>query len=235
MIKNKRIFPLLIVAVLLIGCSPQGVQEKTEDNIRKFDTTNDVKDTAYINETTYVGTSLPAELYEISFRTSEDGQYVSNKELTEYIGGDEKILPYLNTANEALILTFAQNGLAIKEDDYKEKIVQLYKSTSHLQVGEEMMTTNDYALHLYGLYVDNRISVRGDFESDSSLFWQSDYMYYVRGILTLTLEEDANNVYEEVFGIPLNKQNKTLDLIVQVRFMPGNPNEILGVEILGSI
>lgn len=213
----------------------KGPTETQKEDIRIIDTTNNPQDAAYVKETTYKGNSLPAELFEIRFRMNADGQYLSNIELLDYLGGEDSVFPYLNTANNALMLTFAQNGLEMKEAEYREKIQDLYASSQTIQIGENSLTTSEYALSLYELYKDNQIFVEGDFETDSSLVWQSDYVYYVRGILSLSLKQDNNGAYEDSFGIPLNKQNKTLNLIVQVKFMPNNYDEILGVDILGAI
>lgn len=239
--KGKYSLLVIIVALIAVIASfvvierNKGPTESNIDDMRVIETTNSVQGTAYVKDTIYKGASLPAELFEIPFCINKDGQYTSNKELIEYLGSEEKVLPYLNTTNTALMLTFAQNGLAIKENAYRAQIEALYAASPYMQINGESLSVEEYALALYSMYVDNRIVIEGDFESDSSLVWQSEYMYYVRGILSITLKADERGMFEDTFGIPLNQQHRNLDLIVQVRFMPGNADVILGIDILGAI
>ena len=240
-LEKKHLVIALFAAILaLVASSLQkndnlGVSETIKDDIRIFDTTNAVQDAAHTKETIYTGNNLPAELFEIPFQVNDDGQYLSNKELVDYLGGEDMMSPYLVKANEALMLTFAQNGAAIKEEAYIKDVCNLYNSVPSILINGEGVDIETYALSLYGMYVDNHIAVEGDFITDSSLVWQAEYAYYVRGILTLDLVEDERGIYGKTFGIPLNAKNKKINLVVQVRFMPGNAREILGIDILGAI
>ena len=238
--KNRNLLGVLSICLLLSGCSSGSAVkvEETDSGLNIYNTTNTIKNTAHVNETTYDNATLDAELFEIPFRTNEDANYVSNKEFLSSIEESETakdISSYLETAEKAVLLTFAQNGNDIEEETYTSSIETLYAASNAIYVNGSSYGPEEYAKHLYQLYSDNKIHVDGKFITDKSLIWQNNYMYYVRGTVELTLEDDVGEAYSKEFHLPLNKTSQNIKLIVQVKFMSGNHNQIIGIDILGMI
>lgn len=243
LIVKRLIFLTLFLAItFLSGCtsnstSPISVIDDP-NGVRIIDTKNSIKDTTYINETTCTNEALSPELFEIPFKTNEESTYISNADLVTYFETENtkaSIEDYLRTAEVAALSVYAQNGAAIKETEYLDTIKTLYSASQNIQSGEETYSVENYATHLYELYTDNRINIEGQFITDKSLIWYNNHMYYVRGELVLNLKEDINSAFYKEFGLPLTSQNKEIHLIVQVRFIPGNPEQIMGVDILSAL
>lgn len=234
------IFTLLAICMLACACSKnEGVTvTETSNGGRKIQTTNNLEDTAHIGETICSNTELEAVLFEIPFQTNQDAYYVSNVVLISYFEDSGKrgnVSQYLKTAEKAALLTYAQNYNTLNKKDYTEGIETLYSASEYIQILDETYSIEEYASYLYDFYKENKINITGEFTTDESLIWCNNYMYYVRGTLTLTLNEDALSAYSKEFGLPLTKENNELKLIVQVRFVPEKPEQIVGIDILCSI
>ena len=231
---------VLSCGILITGCSTRDPVTVTErdDGIRVFSTTNKIEDTAYIKETTCENENLEAILFEIPFKTSEDAHYKSNIEVIEYLSEDENVdiaQKYIDTAELAALSTYAQDWKTIDEAFYKETIQNLYSASDFIQLEDGTLTVEEYSTRLYELYKNNKISVSGNFTTDKSLIWSNNYIYYVRGVLSLTLNEDKTMAYQKEYGLPLTEESNTLNLIVQVRLMPDNPTKITGIDVLGAL
>ncbi len=236
--KRKIVLVLMFTAAMCFfsGCnSKNNVEMSTEDGYPTIHTSNTVDKSTYVDETTYKGSELNAALFEIPFQSSNDSTYESNKEIMEDTDKDE-IKNYLETAQKAVSTIYLNDYMKIadNQEDFSSTLSNLYASEDTISRNGEEYSKQDYIDKIMETYVDNKLILDGKFTTDTSLYYMDSYVYHVRGLLTVTMKSDATEAYEDLSHISL-QNGETKEYVVEVRFMGGNPNEILGIDILMEV
>lgn len=233
----KKIIAIIMFTMLcayMIGCGNDNTAnssaEVTADGVAVI-ANKPADNTPYMLDTTYAGADVPGALYDYPFQKSE--LYVKNKDLVKDMDSEE-IRNYIISATDYFDAIFGRNYHSILEDqdDFKESIVNLYDTDTFFE-NEEESTTTDYADDLMQWYVDNEIEINADFVSDSSLLYKDTY-YYLRGALTLTLQNGDPQAAKDKFGIDL-KNGVPVTIACEAEFIPGDPAHVNGIELTSYI
>lgn len=199
-----------------------------ENQIIKSDK-DKIEDTNYILETNYKGNNMPVELYDTEFKKSK--YYISNKEFLEVLNKKKtNAQKYIDSAKDFTSTIFGNNynDILADQDTFSE-------SLDGFLVGSEYFESekSDLADNIMQAYVDNKLEMTAVFETDESLIY-NDVLYYIRGVVEITKRGGNAKDYEKVFGIKTAK-DETVKLMVEYSFEPGNPQGIVGINVMGYI
>lgn len=238
MMKKKKIIAGMVsVALLLSGCGGSTTEKVAslsklgvdKSEIITSDKT-DIKDTTYLLETTYSGADVPIELYDVPFQKTE--YYISNKDFSDTLSKKSSdAQAYIDTATACTGTLFGNNYTDILSDQDA-----FTADLSEYFAGDEYMFgayTDEMINSILEAYVDNKLEVTASFITDGSLVY-NDILYYLRGVVEITVRGGDAAAYEQVFGIKTAK-NQKVRLMVEYAFEPNNPDSIVRADILGYI
>ena len=238
MMKKKKIIAGMVsVALLLSGCGGSTTEKVASLSKLGVDKSEiiisdktDIKDTTYLLETTYSGADVPIELYDVPFQKTE--YYISNKDFSDTLSKKSSdAQAYIDTATACTDVLFGNNYTDIlsDQDAFTETLTEYF-------AGDEYIInayTDEIINSVLEAYADNKLEVTADFTTDSSLIY-NEVLYYLRGVVGITVRNGDATAYEQVFGIKTAK-NKKVQLMVEYAFEPNDADHIVDIYILGYI
>lgn len=238
MMKKKKIIAGMVsVALLLSGCGGSTTEKVASLSKLGVDKSEiiisdktDIKDTTYLLETTYSGADVPIELYDVPFQKTE--YYISNKDFSDTLSKKSSdAQAYIDTATACTDVLFGNNYTDIlsDQDAFTETLTEYF-------AGDEYIInayTDEIINSVLEAYADNKLEVTADFTTDSSLIY-NDVLYYLRGVVGITVRNGDATAYEQVFGIKTAK-NKKVQLMAEYAFEPNDADHIVDIYILGYI
>lgn len=245
---NTRIIVIATIGILSIGAfciaykgERSNVKDLDDGVVAEQDTQQGketVEGTSYVTDTSYTGTQIPEELFETPFETEKTTEYIANKDLIKQLDDDE-VSGYLNTANDYMLFVFGNDYLSILDD--QDKFVEDYLSykvnngVSDIVIDGETNNDEKRAEKIMEWYVDYKTEVAADFITDTSLVFEKDYSYVVRGELDITCyTRKACKKFKDLFGTKLTYK-ETDRFLVEVYFVPGETDKIWQMQILDKI
>jgi hypothetical protein len=198
-----------------------------------YSTSKNMEDTAYISETAYSGAEVNPVLYDIAF--SRTDQYISNIQLEETLDKDE-IQQYLAAAAYDLKILYGNTYTAILEDQdsFLSAVEDISGETFYINYDSEEADMSAYETALLEAYVDSKLELSAEFETDESLLYQDSYIYYLRGSLNITMYGGDSTAFTDLYGIALEK-GQTTKILCEVGFPPHNPNQIISIDLMGYL
>ena len=190
----------------------------------------DINDTSYILETNYRGADMPIELYDVPFQKSD--YYITNKEFEDVLNKKmHNVQSYIDSATDFTGLIFGNNYNTILEDQdtFLEALEGYLGEDSYVLDSD----TEDFINQLLEAYVDNKLEVTADFKTDDSLVY-NDILYYVRGVVEITVRNGNASDYESLTEI-MTKKNETVKYMVEYGFEPDNPSKVVTINKIGYI
>lgn len=221
--KRKILFSLL-VALSLVACSRP--ESETAQPSQICEGTVEKKNYGVPDATLDDSGNIP----EFS---SDNSAYINNQTLAQNLS-TEQIETYISTAESSVTTILGNNYQDILNDQqgFIEQIEQTYQDTQYITTGNnETLTVKQYADMLMALYIDNKIQLECSFTTDSSQIYEKNYTYFMDGIVELTAIDGNFTPYNQEFHTALEKGD-TIQYAVRIRFIPGNSERVLGIDIM---
>ncbi len=238
------VFVIAAICRVKIAANSEYVNYDLTDEVEIKKNTERLKKTSFVGETSYDGANVPYILYDVPFITEDDknilpgadDSYFTNKELVNNIGKDE-VQKFIDKSEEYVNLVFNNNyrDIAADTDSFVEKYVALdsresLTSLSTLEDDEKAnvegyLTAEEVGQRYAQMYVDNSLTLDTKFYTDTSLVYFKYYMYWVRGMVSITPTSADHNAGEmceplkEMFNIDA-KYGETVNFIVDISIMP---------------
>ncbi len=261
---HKYFYMIVAITLLIVFVIAAVYKVKVDVDSRyvNYDLTDEVEvkknekrlqKTSFVDETAYDGAKVPYILYDIPFITDEDkniipgadDSYFTNKELVQNMGR-ENLQQFIDASEEYLNLLFNNNyrDIAADTDAFVGEYTKLNSMNSQTitttlensnMADEEGNISPDVLASKYAeMYVDNSLTIDSTFYTDTSLVYFKYYMYWVRGLISITptsADHEAGEVCEplkEMFNIDV-KYGETVNFIVDVGIFPTDQLDVSSI------